>query len=87
MRLDDATVLVDTPHWLTPQTKAVDDRYRRLAVQRVEDGAARALLVTQKEILTAGQRTQAPDGVEPLTVDELPARPARFRDSAEQTVP
>jgi CheY-like chemotaxis protein len=68
-------VALETPHWLrVPQTKTVQARYDKLSRAIAERRVDRALLVTQKDLLTPEQKLSAPTGVEPLVLDDLPNR-------------
>jgi hypothetical protein len=76
---DGRKVAIETPHWLrTPNTPTLQARYEKLSRAITSRKLVGALLVTQNNILTPAQRRQAPLGVEPLMLDELPARLAQL---------
>jgi CheY-like chemotaxis protein len=68
-------VAVETPHWLrVQQTKAVQARYDKLSQAIEERRVDRALLVTQKDLLTVEQKRSAPANVQPVVLDDLANR-------------
>jgi hypothetical protein len=77
LRLDERrSLLVETPHWIRtpPKNEAVNARYEKLAKAIADGCGSYAFLVTQSDMLTPSQRERAPNHVEPVLVDHLPAR-------------